>query len=57
VAGQICRQLTRAYIPDLQSSIFGGRDEQTRVSRERALVDGADVAAEGRDEPGAWLVM
>jgi hypothetical protein len=34
VAGQIRRQLTRAHIPDLQSGIFGGRDEQTRVSRE-----------------------
>lgn len=51
VARKICRQLAGAHVPDLESGVLGGRDQQSRVGGEAALVDGADVAAEGRDEP------
>jgi len=51
MAWQVRRQLARAHVPDLQGGILGGRDQQPRVGREAALVDGADVTTEGRDKP------
>lgn len=50
VPGKIHRQFARAHIPHLQRGVLGRGDQKPGVGGKTALVDGADVAAECRDE-------
>lgn len=47
VSGQISCELTRSHGPHLERRVLGRRNEQSRISRECALVHGSDVAAQG----------
>lgn len=50
VAGQVGGQLAGADVPDLKGRVLGRRDQEARVGREGALVDGRDVCPERVDE-------
>lgn len=51
VPRKVHRQFPRAHIPHLQRGILGRGDQEPGVGGKATLVDGADVAAECRDEP------